>query len=143
MQVLAAGAKDFLTGGLVFDLATHGHAGHKLADGLEPVTVTDTALCPSSQTNTFSGISNAASGAASITPAPTAGFPNMTSFESGHLHTSSFGYAAVIDDVEDREAPIRHQTPQSVDGLWDGLAAGFGDDPVRRLRVVWHQGSFK
>ena len=36
--VKAAGPEDFLTGGLVFDLATHGDAGHKLADGLEPVT---------------------------------------------------------------------------------------------------------
>jgi hypothetical protein len=60
----------------------------------------------------------------------------MTSFRVGHLHASSFGYAAVIDDVEHREAPIRDQAPQSVDGLCDGLAAGFGDDPVRRLRAV-------
>src|SRR5208282_3853555 len=51
--------------------------------------------------------------------------PEHDEFRVGHLHTSSFGYAAVIDDVEHREAPIRDQTPQSVDGPWDGLAAGF------------------
>jgi hypothetical protein len=37
-NVTSAGAEDFLTGGFVFDLATHGHAGHKLADELEPIT---------------------------------------------------------------------------------------------------------
>jgi hypothetical protein len=62
--------------------------------------------------------------------------PKHDEFRVGHLHTSSFGYAAVIDDVEHREAPIHDQTPQSVDSLCDGLAAGFGDDPVRRLRAV-------
>jgi hypothetical protein len=35
----------------------------------------------------------------------------------------------VIHDVEHREAPILDQTPQSVDDLRDGLAAGSGDDP--------------
>ena len=43
----------------------------------------DTAPSLSSQTSTLSGISSAASGAGTITPAPTTGFPNMTSFESG------------------------------------------------------------
>ena len=79
--------------------------------------IADTAPFLSSQTNTLSGISNAASGAASITAAPTAGVPKHDEFRVGHLHTSSFGYAAVIDDVEHREAPIRDQAPQPVDGL--------------------------
>jgi hypothetical protein len=62
--------------------------------------------------------------------------PKQDEFRVGHLHTSSFGYAAVIDDVEHREAPIRDHTPQSVDRLCGGLPAGFGDDPVRRSRAV-------
>src|SRR5262249_5019439 len=44
---------------------------------------------------------------------------------------------------EQRKAPIRDQATQSVDSLCDELAAGFGDDPVRRLRAVQHQASFR
>ena len=69
-----------------------------------------------------------------MTAAPTVGFPNMTSFESGicTLHTNSFGCAAVINDPEQREASIRDHTRQSLDGLCDGLAALLGEDPGDR-----------
>jgi hypothetical protein len=48
-----------------------------------------------------------------------------------------FGYATVIDDVEHREAPIRDQTPESVDGLCDGLAAGFASPCVKFWSRRW------
>jgi hypothetical protein len=64
-----------------------------------------------------------------LSPRPHSRLPKHDEFRVGHLHTSSFRYAAVIDDIEHREASIRDQTPQSVDGLCDGLAAGFSDDP--------------
>ena len=75
-------------------------------------------------------MSNAASGAATHHHRAESELPKRDQFRVGHLHTSPFGYAPVIDDVEDREAPVRHQKLQCVDGLWDGLAPGFGDDPV-------------
>ena len=68
--------------------------------------------------------------------------PKHDEFRIGHLHTNSFGCAAVINDPEQREASIRDHMRQSVDGLCDGLAAVLGDDPGQRLPVVQHQDSY-
>ena len=75
-----------------------------------------------------------------MTAAPTVGFPKHDELRLGHLHTSSFGDAAVIDDIENREAPICHETPQSVDCLSDRYATVPCRDSGRGLRVVQHQG---
>ena len=57
--------------------------------------------------------------------------PEHDEFRIGHLHTNSFGCAAVIDDPEQREASIRDHTRQSVDGLCDGLAACLVRSPAK------------